>query len=62
MEKKTRKVLKIGGGPGPRGTVQVDLVYYRGILEVGEFIDKSRVIDVYDAKTCRVDSRQMARV
>ena len=62
VEGSTGKVLKIGGGPGPKDSVQVDVVYYRGELKPGDKIDKSRVIDVYDAKTGRVHTRQMEKI
>ena len=58
----TKKIVKIGAGPGPKGTTQIDALYYKGKLQVGEVLDKSRVEEVYDAKVGRADRVQAERI
>jgi RHS repeat-associated protein len=62
VDTRTRKILKLGGGPGGTDTTQIDFIYYRGELTVGAKLDRSKVIAVYDAKTGRIDLEQMERI
>ena len=70
VDNSSKKIVAIGSPPSiVKGTTQIDMMYvkqgYENSIKVGEVLDSSKVLNVYDIKTSsygKIDPEQAARI